>query len=67
MGLKSQVGETAGAVYRLLESEGALTTVQLKKKLNSKADLLSYALGWLAREDKIDFVPEKKSLKIQLK
>jgi hypothetical protein len=67
MELKSQVGETAGSVYRLLESEGALTTAQLKKKLNSKGELLSYALGWLAREDKIDFVPEKKTLKIQLK
>jgi hypothetical protein len=67
MALKPQVGETAGAVYRLLESEGALTPAQLKKKLNSKGDLLSYALGWLAREDKIEFVPEKRSLKIRLK
>jgi hypothetical protein len=67
MELKSQVGETAGAVYRLLEKEGALTTAQLKKKLNSKGDLLSYALGWLAREDKIDFIPEKKTLKVQLR
>jgi hypothetical protein len=66
MVFKAQVGETAGAVYRLLEGEGPLTTAQLKKKLNSQGELLSYALGWLAREDKIEFVPEKKSLKIQL-
>jgi len=67
MALKSQVGETAGAVYKLLESEGALTTAELKKRLNPKGDFLSYALGWLAREDKIEFVPEKKTVKIQLK
>jgi len=67
MAFKAQVGETAGEVYRLLENEGPLTTAQLKKKVNAKGEMLSYALGWLAREDKIEFVTDKKTLKVQLK
>jgi len=67
MAFKAQLGETAGEIYRLLESEGPLTTAQLKKKVNAKGEMLSYALGWLARENKIEFVTEKNSLKVQLK
>ncbi len=62
-----QVGETAGEVWRLLSSEGPLTLPQLKKKLNSKDELLSLALGWLAREDKVELLSEKKTLRVQLK
>ena len=67
MAIKAQVGELAGEVWQLLASEGPLTQAQLKKKLDARGDLLSYALGWLAREDKIDFVSEKKTLRVQLK
>jgi hypothetical protein len=67
MAIKAQVGELAGEAWRLLTNEGPLTLAQLKKKLDPKGELLSYALGWLAREDKIEFVPEKKTFRIQLK
>ena len=62
-----QVGETAGEVWRLLASAGPLSAAQLKKKLNPKGELLSMALGWLAREDKIELLNDKKSLVVQLK
>jgi hypothetical protein len=67
MAIKAQVGELAGEVWRLLANEGPLTLAQLKKKLDAKGELLSYALGWLAREDKIDFVSEKKTMRVQLR
>jgi hypothetical protein len=67
MAIKAQVGELAGEVWQLLANEGPLTLAQLKKKLDAKGELLSYALGWLAREDKIDFVSEKKTMRVQLK
>ena len=62
-----QVGETAGQVWKLLASEGPQSAAQLKKKLNSKGELLSMALGWLAREDKVELLNEKKTLVVQLK
>ncbi|MBZ5514728.1 MAG: winged helix-turn-helix domain-containing protein [Acidobacteriia bacterium] len=65
--MKSEMGETAGEVYKLLESQGPMTLTQLKKKLNARGEMTSYALGWLAREDKIDFVVDKKATYVQLK
>jgi len=66
--LKGQVGETAGKVWETLSSEGPLTLTELKKKVtNGQSDLVSFAIGWLAREDKIDITSEKKNLRVQLK
>ncbi|MFB3924323.1 MAG: winged helix-turn-helix domain-containing protein [Terriglobia bacterium] len=62
-----QIGETAGEVWRLLASEGPQSAAQLKKKLNPKGELLNMALGWLAREDKIELSNDKKSVLVQLK
>ena len=67
MDLKSQVGETAGKIWHLLEESGPLTMDQLKRKLGVASDVMNFAVGWLAREDKIDILREKKSCRVQLK
>lgn len=65
--IKGQVGETAGKIWRLLFGEGPQTVAQMKKKLKDDAELLNFALGWLAREDKIDIFPEKRTFRVELK
>ncbi len=65
--IKDQVGEAAGQVWQTLTANGPMTLTQLKKKLNGQGDMLGYALGWLAREDKIDMLLQKKTLRLQLK
>jgi hypothetical protein len=65
--IKSQVGEAAGRVWQALTTDGPMTLAQLKKKLSGQGDMLGYALGWLAREDKIDMVLQKKTLRLQVK
>lgn len=67
MELKGTVGETAGRIWETLSSDGPLTVSQLKKKVNGSGELLNFALGWLAREDKIDIVQDKKAIHVQLK
>jgi hypothetical protein len=67
MELNGQVGETAGKIWHLLNDEGPLTIPQLKKKLNGSGELLSFALGWLAREEKVDITQEKKAFKVALR
>jgi hypothetical protein len=62
-----QVGVTAGKVWQALNESGPLTVPQLKKKVDSAGDLVGFALGWLAREDKIDIALQKKSFKVSLK
>ncbi len=67
MELKTEVGFKAGEVWQLLNSQGPLTIAQLKKKFNGNGELFNFAIGWLAREDKIDFSRENKTLRVQLK
>jgi len=67
MEINVQVGETAGRIWHILNDDGPQTVPQLKKKLNGSGELLSYALGWLAREDKVDIKQEKKTVKVALK
>jgi hypothetical protein len=62
-----QVGVTAGQVWRILNDSGPQTVAQLKKRLNGSGELVGFALGWLAREDKIDITLEKKNFKVALK
>ena len=67
MEMKDQVGETAGKIWHMLSDLGPQTLAQLKKKVNGSGELVDFALGWLAREDKIDITLEKKSFKVTLK
>ena len=67
MEINAQVGETAGKVWHVLNVEGPQTYPQLKKRLDGSGELLSFALGWLAREDKVDITQEKKIVKVALK
>ncbi len=67
MEMKVVVGETAGKIYQALSSGGPQTVSQLKKKVDGSGELVNFALGWLAREGKIDMVMEKKNIHVQLK
>ena len=67
MEINSKVGEAAGQVWQVLSNEGPLTVTQLKNKLNGTSDVLNFALGWLAREDKVEITQEKKAIRVQLK
>lgn len=67
MEINGHVGETAGKVWQILNVEGPQTFPQLKKKLDGSGELLGFALGWLAREDKVDIVQEKKVVKVALR
>ena len=67
MEINAQVGETAGKIWHLLNHEGPQTFPQLKKKIDGSGELLSFALGWLAREDKVDITQEKKEVKVALR
>lgn len=65
--IREQVGETAGRVWHLLNDQGPQTLAQLKKRLNGSGELVTFALGWLAREDKVDISQDKKNLRVALK
>lgn len=50
---KERIGATAGAIWHLLDEEGAVSMTQLVKKVGEPRDVVMQGLGWLAREDKV--------------
>jgi hypothetical protein len=53
--LKDRIGETAGGIWKILKKEGEVNMAQLPKLLNEKSNLVYQGLGWLAREDKVEY------------
>lgn len=61
-----EIGEAAGQVWRALAAQGPLTYAKLVKETGASRDLVMQAVGWLAREDKLDF-EEGRTLRVGLK
>lgn len=57
----------AGAIWRALEANGEMTCTKLKKDLKAASPLFDWAIGWLAREGKIEWTAEKRAARISLK
>ncbi len=49
----AQIGEIAGVVWQLLSERGPLTATKLIREVDAPRDLTLQALGWLAREGKL--------------
>jgi hypothetical protein len=63
----AKIGETAGRVWRTLDEEGELRLAALKKQIDVSDALLYMAVGWLAREDKLEVEAEGRSYRLRLK
>jgi len=62
-----QIGETAGAVWHVLAEHGGQRLTALKKSIDAPAELVVAAVGWLAREGKLDFATSGRSVKVSLR
>ncbi len=58
--MKEQIGKTAGAVWDALQKNDKLALSKLPKVIKEKDSLTYQAVGWLAREDKIEYQVEGK-------
>jgi len=65
--MKEEIGKVAGSIWRTLDENGEMTMSKLKKETGIETALFDWAIGWLAREDKIELTPEKRSLRVCLK
>jgi len=65
--VQEEIGITAGAIWHALHTKGELSLAQLKKEVKGKSPVFDWALGWLAREDKIIIAREKRPLCVRLK
>jgi hypothetical protein len=65
--ISEQIGTMAGSIWQTLEANGEMTLAKLKKELKAGSPLFDWAIGWLAREDKIMLTAEKRSTRVCLK
>jgi hypothetical protein len=61
------IGDTAGAVWNHLAETPGQTIAALKKAIKSPADVVLAAIGWLAREGKLEFEQSGRALKLRLR
>ncbi len=61
-----QIGETAGSIWELLNNNGPSTIAKLVKQVDQSRDTVMQALGWLAREEKIEIVEKGRSRIVSL-
>ncbi len=64
--MNTELGKTAGDVYRALDTEGQLSMSRLKKEIKQNDVLVTMAVGWLAREGKVNLSKERNALKVSL-
>jgi len=65
--MQEKIGTTAGQVWEYLYNNDSVTAIKLKSALGISNTLLYLALGWLAREDKIEITEADHSFRISLK
>ncbi len=63
----AEIGETAGQVWHLLSDKSPLTIAKLVKEVDAPRDTVMQALGWLAREDKIEIEEDGRTRTVLLR
>jgi hypothetical protein len=53
--MKTRIGEMSGRVWKVLGEKEAVAVSRLPQLLKEKGEVVYQALGWLAKEDKIEF------------
>jgi hypothetical protein len=62
-----QISEGAGEVWRYLEVHGPTSPATLKKQLKMGSEVFYGALGWLAREEKINIEGQGRKVTVALR
>ncbi|MEX0642930.1 MAG: winged helix-turn-helix domain-containing protein [Pirellulales bacterium] len=62
----TEIGHVAGEVWGLLTRDGGQTLAAIKKSIDAPPDVVAAALGWLAREDKLEFSTKGRQIIIAL-
>lgn len=60
------IGDAAGAVWKTLGNQGKVALTTLPKILDQDGALVQQAVGWLAREHKIEFEKQGRALYVKL-
>lgn len=62
-----EVGITAGEIWNLLKERGELSISGVVSEIKASPSIAYMGLGWLAREDKLEFVKKSRGVFVRLK
>lgn len=57
----TEIGSAAGEVYRYLRQNGQVSLSQLRRDVALSRGRVDQAIGWLAREQKLEFIQDKRT------
>ena len=64
--MKNKIGEIAGKIWKILGEKEDVEILKLPQILKEKGEIVYQALGWLAREDKINYHSKEKKTFVSL-
>jgi hypothetical protein len=62
----ANIGDVAGTVWRVLSEKGPMSTTKLVKAVGEPRDTVMQALGWLAREGKLNIDDDGRNRMVSL-
>jgi DNA-binding transcriptional ArsR family regulator len=62
-----EIGKVAGEIWHLLEERGEISISRVTSEINASQSTVYMGLGWLARENKIEFVKKSRGVFVKLK
>ena len=67
LGIQEQIIESAGQIYHYLNAKGEVSISKMKKDLSLTENFAEMGLGWLSREDKLEYTQKAKSVTVKLR
>jgi hypothetical protein len=61
-----KIGELAGEVWDYLDENGETSVSQVSREIEAPKAKVDMAIGWLAREEKLDFNEKSRGFTVEL-
>jgi hypothetical protein len=65
--MEAEIGDAAGTIWQYLDKHGETTVSSLRQRVKLPEQIVLMAIGWLAREGKLNFVREGSIVKVDLR
>lgn len=65
--MEDAIGDVAGEVWDFLEENGETSVSGITNGVDAPGTKVYMAIGWLAREDKLEFIDKKRGNAVELK
>ncbi|MHC1585586.1 MAG: winged helix-turn-helix domain-containing protein [Candidatus Syntropharchaeia archaeon] len=62
-----KIGTTAGEIWHLLNERGEMSISRVTSEIDAPQSIVYMGIGWLAREDKLEFTKKTRGIFIKLK